>query len=132
MKLNRMKPSSRVKLLILFWTISLTGCGSPVVDPGRSTTLMPAPNQQPLRPPANSSGLPVLEAPEIQQVPAESVLSLPSDSKPATYHTVQSGETLTSISKRYGVSTEKLRAANGLDASAPLKSQQLIYIPKSS
>ena len=125
-----MKLSDRTKLVILLGTISLTGCGSPVVDPGRSTTLMPAPNQQPLQSPANSPGLPTLEAPEIQQVPAESVLNLPSDSKPATYHTVQSGETLTSISKRYGISSDKLRAANGLDASAPLKSQQLIFIPK--
>ncbi len=134
MKLSRMKLSARVKLVILFWTISLTGCGSPVVDPGRGVTQRHTPIQQPFQPPlsspANPSGLPTLESPEIQQVPAESVLSLPSDSKAATYHTVQSGETLTSISKRYGVSTEKLRAANGLDASAPLKSQQLIYIPK--
>ena len=130
MKLNWLKLSDRTKLVILLGTISLTGCGSPVVDPGRATTRIPAPIQPPFQPPANPSGLPTLEAPEIQQVPAESVLNLPSDSQPATYHTVQSGETLTSISKRYGVSTEKLRAANGLDASAPLKSQQLIYIPK--
>ena len=134
MKLNWLKLSDRAKLVILFGTISLIGCGSPVVDPGRGATQRHAPIQQPFQPPlsspANPSGMPTLEAPEIQQVPAESVLNLPTDSKPATYHTVQSGETLTSISKRYGVSADKLRAANGLDASAPLKSQQLIYIPK--
>ncbi|TXT25058.1 MAG: hypothetical protein FD138_3001 [Planctomycetota bacterium] len=120
----------RLMLAILFLSVAPVGCGSPIVDPGRATNRIPTPIQQPLQSPANSSGLPTLEAPEIQQVPAESVLNLPSDSKSATYHTVQSGETLTSISKRYGVSTEKLRAANGLDASAKLKSQQLIFIPK--
>ena len=105
---------------------SVIGCGSPVVDPGRATTRLPSAIQQP----ASPSGLPTLEAPEVQQVPAESVLNLPKESSSATYHTVQSGETLSNISKRYGVSTEKLRAANGLDASAKLKSQQLLFIPK--
>ncbi len=125
-----MKLSNRVTLALLFVAACAISCGSPVVDPGRATHSLPTQIQQPLQSPANSSGLPTLEAPEIQQIPAESVLNLPSDSQSATYHTVQSGETLTSISKRYGVSTEKLRAANGLDTSAKLKSQQLIFIPK--
>ncbi len=106
----------------------LLGCGSPVVNPGRTTT--------PIAPPAatlptgHSSGLPTLDTPEIQQIPAESVLSLPNESNSATYHSVKAGETLASIAKQYGVSAEKLRTANGLDASATLKSQQLLYIPK--
>ena len=113
------------------WTVSLAaasviGCGSPVVDPGRAVTRFPPPMQQPARP----SELPTLEAHEVQQVPAESVFNLPNESNTATYHTVQSGETLSNIAKRYGVSTDKLRSANGLDASAQLKSQQLLYIPK--
>lgn len=111
---------------IVLATVSAIGCGSPIVDPGRATTQFPPPIQQP----ASPSGLPTLEAPEVQQVPAESVFSPPNESSAATYHTVQSGETLTSISKRYGVSAEKLRSANGLDASAKLKSQQLLFIPK--
>lgn len=106
------------------------GCGTPVVDPGRATRF-PPPMQQPVtQPPANSSGLPTLQVPEFQQVPADSVFQQPDESSSATYHTVQSGETLTTISKRYGISSEKLRAANGLDASAKLKSQQLLFIPK--
>lgn len=125
-----MKRYHRMALAIFFMATSPIGCGSPVVDPGRGTYQIPAQIPQPQQSPANSSGLPTLEAPEVQQVPAESVLNLPNDSQSATYHTVQSGETLTSISKRYGVSMEKLRAANGLDASAKLKSQQLIFIPR--
>lgn len=107
---------------------ALFGCGSPVVNPGRPTTSIAPPIMTPS--PVNSSGLPTLEPPEVQQVPAESVLNLPSDSNSATYHSVQAGETLGSIAKRYGLSAEKLRSANGLDASATLKSQQLIFIPK--
>jgi len=115
---------SRMAFLVL--AASVLGCGSPVVDPGRATNFAPPSIQQP----ANPSGLPTLESPEIQQVPADSVLNLPSASTSATYHTVQSGETLSNIAKRYGVSTDKLRSANGLDRSAQLKSQQLLYIPK--
>lgn len=107
---------------------ALLGCGSPVVNPGRTTT--PIAPSTVSSPPANSSGLPTLDTPDFQQVPAESVLNLPIESNSATYHNVKAGETLASIAKRYGVSAEKLRSANGLDAVATLKSQQLLYIPK--
>lgn len=106
----------------------LLGCGSPVVNPGRTTN--PIAPSAVSSPPANDSGLPTLDTPDFQQVPAESVLNLPSESNSATYHSVNDGETLASIAKRYGVSAEKLRTANGLDAAATLKSQQLLYIPK--
>ena len=106
----------------------LLGCGSPVVDPGRTTAPISPPIVIPT--PGKTSGLPMLDTPEIQQIPAESVLNLPSESNSATYHSVNVGETLASIAKRYGVSAEKLRTANGLDAAATLKSQQLLYIPQ--
>ncbi len=120
-----MKLCERLRLSILLAATSLLGCGSPIVDPGRTTNRPQPPMQQPMSP----SSLPILETPEVQQVPAESVLNLPIPSSSSKYHTVQSGETLTSISKRYGVSTDKLRSANGLDTSAKLKSQQLLFIP---
>lgn len=116
----------RSRMVLLLLAASVLGCGSPVVDPGRATNFAPPPIQQP----TSSSGLPTLETPEVQQVPAESVLNLPNESNSATYHTVQAGETLSNIAKRYGVSTDKLRSANGLDSSAKLKTQQLLYIPK--
>ena len=116
----------RLRMALPLLAASVLGCGSPVVDPGRATNFAPPPIQQPTSP----SGLPTLETPEIQQVPAESVLNLPNESSSATYHTVQAGETLSNIAKRYGVSTDKLRSANGLDTSAKLKTQQLLYIPK--
>lgn len=107
---------------------TLLGCGSPVVNPGRTTTPI-APSAM-SSPPASASGLPTLDSPDVQQVPAESVLSFPSESNSATYHSVKAGETLASIAKRYGLSVEKLRTANGLDAATALKSEQLLYIPK--
>lgn len=122
-----MKRRARI-LLSISLIVTTIGCGSPVVDPGRAKVPVTPPMQLP--PVSNPSGLPTLEAPEVQQVPAESVLNLPGDPTSATYHTVQAGETLTSVAKRYGISADKLRAANGLDASAKLKSQQLLYIPK--
>ena len=108
-------------------TSSLIGCGSPVVDPGRAPSRLPPPTAAPQ--PANPSALPALDTSEIQQVPTESVFHLPKDSPAATYHSVRAGETLTSIAKQFGVSAEKLRAANGLDVSAKLTADQLLFIP---
>ena len=116
------------RMTVWLMASTLLSCGSPVVNPGRTTT--PIAPSAVSSPPANSSGLPTLDTPDVQQVPAESVLNLPSESNSATYHSVKAGETLASIAKRYGVSAEKLRTANGLDAAATLKSQQLLYIPK--
>ena len=109
-------------------TASLIGCGSPIVDPGRVPTRLPPPAPAPQ--PANPPSLPTLDTLEIQQVPTESVLNLLKDTPAATYHSVRAGETLSSIAKQYGVTAEKLRAANGLDASAKLNSEQLLFIPK--
>jgi membrane-bound lytic murein transglycosylase D len=107
----------------------LSGCGRPIVDPGRSTTIISPPTVQPAAP-ASSGGLPTLESPEIERVPAESVLRLPNESEPVTYHAVQAGETLATVAKKYGVSVEQLRTANGLDRSSSLKVQQLLFIPR--
>lgn len=104
---------------------TLAGCGSPVVDPGRPTNSFSPPVATP--PPVNSI---VLPSSDVEQVPTESILKLPIESNSAIYHSVKDGETLTSIAKQYGIGTERLRKANGLDASAALKSQQLLYIPQ--
>ena len=126
-----MKHCERLTLAIPLLAASVLSCGSPVVDPGRATPhFSPSRQQPPFQEPASPAGLPILEAPEVEQLPAESVLNLPKETNSAKYHTVQSGETLTSIAKRYGLSAEKLRTANGLDASAKLQSEQLLYIPK--
>jgi LysM repeat protein len=44
-------------------------------------------------------------------------------------HLVRRGETLTGLAKRYGVSVEALRTANGMVAGQPLRAGSAIKIP---
>jgi len=47
------------------------------------------------------------------------------------YHTVQNGETLSGISKKYGISLEKLRKQNNLSTGQPLRTgQKLLVSPR--
>jgi membrane-bound lytic murein transglycosylase D len=45
-------------------------------------------------------------------------------------HRVQRGQTLTHIARRYGVSLQRLRAANGLGGSSTLRAGQVLRIPQ--
>jgi N-acetylmuramoyl-L-alanine amidase len=45
-------------------------------------------------------------------------------------HRVERGQTLTHIARRYGVSLERLRAANGLRGSSSLRAGQVLRIPQ--
>jgi len=47
-------------------------------------------------------------------------------------HRVQRGQTLTHIARRYGVSIDRLRAANGLGRSSHLRAGQVLRIPRGS
>ncbi len=44
------------------------------------------------------------------------------------YHTVHKGETLSGISKQYGLSTEELRKLNGLSRNQPVRTGQKLLI----
>jgi len=57
--------------------------------------------------------------------------SKPAVSTKQQYHTVQKGETLYRISKKYGVSVEKLQKLNNLSADQPLRiGQKLLVSPR--
>jgi LysM repeat protein len=57
--------------------------------------------------------------------------SKPAVSTEKQYHTVQKGETLYRISKKYGVSVEKLQKLNDLSADQPLRiGQKLLVSPR--
>jgi LysM repeat protein len=78
-----------------------------------------------------------VEALEKQKQPtAESKAKSSPPSKPAVstekqYHTVQKGETLYRISKKYGISVEELRKLNNLSADQPLRTgQKLLVSPR--
>jgi LysM repeat protein len=49
-------------------------------------------------------------------------------STPKRYHMVQKGETLSDISKKYGISVEELRKLNGLSRNQPLRSGQKLLV----
>ena len=71
-----------------------------------------------------------------KQPPAETKVKPSSSSKPAVsakkqVHTVQKGETLGGISKKYGIGMEELRKLNNLSAGQPLRpGQKLVVSPQ--
>jgi membrane-bound lytic murein transglycosylase D len=75
-----------------------------------------------------------VEALERQKLPAaESKAKSPAPSQPAAsaekrYHTVQKGETLYGISKKYGMSVEELQRLNNLSAGKTLRTGQKILV----
>ncbi len=75
-----------------------------------------------------------VESLEKQKQPtAESKAKPSSPSKPAVstgkrYHTVQKGETLSGISKNYGISVEELRKRNNLSADQPIRNGQKLLV----
>jgi LysM repeat protein len=78
-----------------------------------------------------------VEALEKQKQPTAESKAKPSPSpKPAVstekqYHTVQKGESLFGISKKYGISVEELRKQNNLSADQPLRTgQKLLVSPR--
>jgi LysM repeat protein len=68
-----------------------------------------------------------------KQAPAESKMKDSGSAKPASpgkkqSHTVQKGETLSGISKKYGISVEELRKLNNLPAGQPLRVGQKLAV----
>jgi LysM repeat protein len=52
----------------------------------------------------------------------------PSKATPKRYHTVHKGETLSGISKKYGISVEELRKRNNLSADQPIRTGQKLLV----
>ncbi|MBM84190.1 MAG: hypothetical protein CMJ78_26850 [Planctomycetaceae bacterium] len=68
---------------------------------------------------------------EIAGAPASSILdSKQTPDARAFYHRVLRGESVASIARKYGVSTEAVIEGNGLDSNAIIQPGQLIYIPR--
>lgn len=68
-----------------------------------------------------------------KQLAAEPKVKAPSPSKPAAsaekkYHTVQKGDTLYGISKKYGISIEELRKLNNLSKDPSLRTGQKLLV----
>ena len=52
----------------------------------------------------------------------------PPKTTPKRYHTVHKGETLSKISKKYGITVEELRKLNGLSRSQPVRTGQKLLV----
>ena len=133
-KRSRSTLAARVTLAAIL--LSVACCGPRLVDPGRAPIrLSPLSDATspvlPVDPASATSGLPTTESMDLQQMPTESLLTLPRETENAKYHTVQAGESFAGIARKYNLSVERLRSANGLDAAAAIKPQQMLFIPGS-
>jgi nucleoid-associated protein YgaU len=66
---------------------------------------------------------------DVAEVPANEVLKLPPTPKDITWHSVQTGDTLESIARRYSVTVDVLVEANAFSNSPTLRPGQQIRIP---
>lgn len=116
--------------LTVLWIMACgLGCGPRIVDTGPAARMKtpPASNGPALVPPR--TGEAASAHPDLPRVSAGQVIPLPRSDRPATYHSVVAGETLSAIAGKYGRSVDQLREENGLERDATLQPDQLIYIP---
>jgi LysM repeat protein len=71
---------------------------------------------------------PVVEAPVVESTPAPEPAPAP-PAPPTSTYTIVSGDTVSSIAARFGISTEALLAANGLDWSSVIYTGHSLVIP---
>jgi LysM repeat protein len=72
---------------------------------------------------------------KVEALEKKALVTTASKAKPASpnatskrYHTVHKGETLSGISKRYGISVEELRKLNGLSRNQPIRKGQKLIV----
>lgn len=72
---------------------------------------------------------------KVEELEKKAQLTTESKAKPASpkatpkrYHTVQKGETLSKISKKYEITVEELRKLNGLSRSQPVRTGQKLLV----
>ena len=126
-------------LAIAVCVLGVSGCGSSVVDTGRSSARPPiATGQETVAAPAHSpaAGAGVVYGNtsgtwgNLEHVPASQVLARPRVDQPAVYHEVVAGDTLPTVAAKYGVTPEQIRRSNGFDAKSTLQPGQLLFIPR--
>lgn len=126
-----MKPlwTSQVLLVVA------AGCGPTYMGP--PPTMQPPPTYSSPRPapvlprpavPPNDSTARSLG--EIPDAGPQDVYLPPRSNSAATYHRVQPGELLSSLAKRYGVTSEALRKANAWSSDPQLREGDMVLIPK--
>lgn len=119
-----------VVALILILPVLAVGCGPSVVQPHTGGNSTGAPRYPAVYP--ASDGTANATPNSLQSLPTvspESVGAARPESGGTRYHTIASGETLSAIARRYGLSLGQLRQANGLDTGEPLQVGQILFIP---
>lgn len=126
-----MKPFELTHLVLII----TAGCGPTYMGP--PPTLQPPPtysaprpapiSPRPAVPPNDSTARSLGEIPDVG--PNEVYLP-PRPNTAATYHRVQPGESLASLAKRYGVTSDALRKANAWSSDPQLRDGDLVLIPK--
>lgn len=127
-----MRPAALIHVLSYFCLAGLAvwstpGCGTSLVEPGRSSYSRPIVSPSAGSVPAGAPA--VSDSNALPHVPLSQLLPTTPVNANAVYHEVQAGDTLSSIATRYRVGADQLRRTNGLDARASLQPGQLIYIP---
>jgi LysM repeat protein len=79
-----------------------------------------------------SPGNDVTTAPSISAVTSKQTMTAPTTSDTSMWYTVQAGDTLIGIARRFGVSWQKLAQVNGLSESSLLHIGDVIQIPAPS
>jgi LysM repeat protein len=102
--------------------------GQKLIIPAGGTVPPPAVTRSAVTPPAPAGSTPAAEAtavPTAAPTPEPTVAPLPTP----TIHTVQAGETLSQIARRYGVSVEALVSTNGLGSADMIRVGMKLIIP---
>lgn len=138
--LMRLRPCGMATGTIVAFA-AIAGCQPQLVHPDPSprvpTASIPAPaspvvvgSPEPLGAgPAGTAAAPTSSAMGLPRVPADQIVDLPRPAGESVYHEIVRGESLSSVAQKYGLSTDRLRKANGLPESAVLQPGQLLYIP---
>ena len=144
-----MKHNSRISYWFLPFAVILlfvlVACVRPVpgaTDPTETPVSEPIQEQPPTQVPTTATPVPEITDPNATEPTPEgatepnsgdegAVAVEPAPVSPAlpTTHTVQTGETLSSVSQQYSVSQEEIAAANNLTTSSVLTTGQLLQIP---
>lgn len=148
-----MKQNSRTSYwflpVVIILLFVLVACVRPVPgapDETETTPVsQPTQEQPPTQVPSTETPIPDITEPDGTEPTPEGVTEPnpdgedavavePSPASPTlpTTHTVQSGETLFSVSQQYGITQEEIAAANNLTTSSVLTAGQLLQIPAPS
>ena len=124
--LRLLKTPSRVSsaALLIILVLLLSGCGQVVTKPTAKVfvpTITPTPTRETPTPTATATSTPVPATPEPTDTPTPEPTPI--------IHTLQAGDTLIGLARKYGVTVQAIQEANGITDPRGLLVGQQIIIP---